>query len=115
MLKGRCQVTVLDWNGKMHVSNVEKDDLWLFPSGLPHSLQGLEDGCEFLIVFDDGTSSEYNTLLLTEWMAHIPFYLNNLMCQNLYLGTYPSRVNGSFKALNLLEMSVKMIIHLSFG
>jgi len=72
MLRGSCQVTVLDWDGNLFVSNINKGNLWYFPSGLPHSLQGLEGGCEFLIVFDDGSASEYNTLLLTEWMAHIP-------------------------------------------
>jgi oxalate decarboxylase len=47
--------------------------LWYFPAGLPHSLQGLgPDGAEFLLVFDNGYASEFNTLLLTDFMAHIP-------------------------------------------
>ena len=38
-----------------------------------HSLQGLgPDGCEFLLAFDNGEQSEYNTLLVTDWMAHTP-------------------------------------------
>ena len=45
--------------------------LWYFPAGLPHSLQGIgEDGCEFILCFDEGKASEFNTLLLTDWMAH---------------------------------------------
>jgi oxalate decarboxylase len=44
-----------------------------FPAGLPHSLQGLGPvGAEFVIVFDDGSQSESNTLLLTDWFAHTP-------------------------------------------
>jgi oxalate decarboxylase len=40
---------------------------------LPHSLQGLgDDGCEFVIAFDNGSSSEFNTLLVTDWIAHTP-------------------------------------------
>ena len=36
-----------------------------------HSLQGLgPDGCEFVIAFDSGNSSEFNTLLVTDWIAH---------------------------------------------
>ena len=35
--------------------DVETGDLWYFPPGLPHSLQGLgPDGCEFVLVFDNG-------------------------------------------------------------
>jgi oxalate decarboxylase family bicupin protein len=48
-------------------------DLWYFPSGHPHSLQGLSpNGTEFLLVFDDGNFSEDSTFLLTDWIAHTP-------------------------------------------
>ena len=48
-------------------------DLWYFPSGYPHSLQGLgPDGCEFILCFDSGKASEFNTLLVTDWMNHTP-------------------------------------------
>lgn len=41
--------------------------------GLPHSLQGLgPDGGEFVLAFDNGSAGEYNTLLLTDWIAHTP-------------------------------------------
>jgi oxalate decarboxylase len=41
--------------------------------GIPHSIQGLDpDGCEFLLVFDDGAFSEFSTFLPTTWMAHTP-------------------------------------------
>jgi oxalate decarboxylase len=40
---------------------------------MPHSLQGLgPDGAKFVLVFDNGHSSEFNTLMLTDWMAHTP-------------------------------------------
>ena len=55
------------------VADVKEGDLWYFPAGLPHSLQGLDpDGCEFVIAFDNGNSSEFNTLLVTDWLAHTP-------------------------------------------
>lgn len=70
---GHCRVTVLDEMGRAYVADVKEGDLWYFPAGLPHSLQGLgPDGCEFLLCFDDGKATEYNTLLLTEWFAHTP-------------------------------------------
>jgi oxalate decarboxylase len=52
---------------------VKTGDLWYFPPGLPHSLQGLgPDGAEFLLAFDNGKASEFNTLLVTDWIAHTP-------------------------------------------
>jgi oxalate decarboxylase len=73
MTYGNCRVTVLDAVGRPYVADVKEGDLWYFPAGQPHSLQGLgPDGCEFVICFDDGNASEFNTLLVTDWFAHTP-------------------------------------------
>jgi oxalate decarboxylase len=73
MTNGRCRVTMLDQQGRAYVQVVGAGDLWFFPAGCPHSLQGLgPEGCEFLLVFDDAVQSEYSTLLLTDWIAHTP-------------------------------------------
>src|SRR5712675_1072442 len=73
MTYGTCRITVLDELGRPYINDVKEGDLWYFPAGLPHSLQGLgPDGCEFVICFDDGKASEFNTLLLTDWFAHSP-------------------------------------------
>jgi oxalate decarboxylase len=73
MSYGNCRVTVLDEEGRAYVADVKENDLWYFPAGLPHSLQGLgPDGCEFILAFDDGKATEFNTLLLTDWLAHTP-------------------------------------------
>jgi oxalate decarboxylase len=73
MAYGNCRITALDPTGRAYVADVKQGDLWYFPAGYPHSLQGLgPDGCEFLLAFDDGKQSEFNTLLVTDWMAHTP-------------------------------------------
>src|SRR2546429_6362166 len=73
MLYGTARITAIDSDGKSFVADVKKDDLWYFPSGIPHSIQGLEpDGAEFMLVFDDGNFSEAETVLLSDSMAHIP-------------------------------------------
>jgi oxalate decarboxylase len=73
MLYGNARITCIDLDGKSFVADVGKEDLWFFPPGIPHSIQGLgPDGAEFMLVFDDGNFSEYETVLLTDWMAHTP-------------------------------------------
>lgn len=73
MLSGNARITAIDNDGKSFVKDVAKDDLWFFPTGTPHSIQGLApDGCEFLLVFDDGQFSEGNTALISDWTRHTP-------------------------------------------
>lgn len=72
MLQGSARVTAVDQNGRNFVDDVEAGDLWYFPPGIPHSIQGLKQGCEFLLVFNDGTFSESSTFLISEWLAHTP-------------------------------------------
>jgi oxalate decarboxylase len=73
MLKGRARITAIDEEGRAFQDEVGEGDLWNFPSGIPHSVQGLEgDGCEFLLVFDDGHFSEDDTFSVTDWLAHTP-------------------------------------------
>jgi oxalate decarboxylase len=73
MLYGNARVTVLNPDGTVFIDDVSKRDLWYFPAGFPHSIQGLgPDGCEFLLVFNQGMFSEDNTFLLSDWLAHTP-------------------------------------------
>src|SRR4051812_23913297 len=73
MLTGTARITCIDKDGKSFVTDVKERDLWFFPSGIPHSIQGLgPDGCEFMLVFDDGEFSESETVLLSDAMAHVP-------------------------------------------
>src|SRR5216684_3233760 len=72
MLAGRARITAVDAQGQNFVDDVGVGDLWNFPSGIPHSIQGLEEGCEFLLVFDDGGFSEDSTFLISDWFAHTP-------------------------------------------
>jgi oxalate decarboxylase len=73
MTYGSCRVTVLDAAGQPYVADVHEGDLWYFPAGAPHSLQGIgSDGCEFVICFDDGHANEFTTLLVSDWFAHTP-------------------------------------------
>src|SRR5882724_7033759 len=109
MLYGKARITAIDAEGKSFVADVKENDLWYFPSGIPHSIQGLEsDGAEFLLVFDDGNFSEAETVLLSDSMAHLPLEvlsknfgvaeqaLKNLPNQELFI--FQTEVPGSLEA-----------------
>jgi oxalate decarboxylase len=71
MTAGSARITAVDQKGRAFVEDVHEGDLWLFPGGIPHSIQGLgPDGCQFLLVFDDGNFNEFETFLLTDWLHH---------------------------------------------
>src|SRR3954470_25030184 len=73
MLYGTARITAIDHDGKSFVADVKQNDLWYFPGGIPHSIQGLgPDGAEFMLVFDDGDFSESETVLLSDCLAHLP-------------------------------------------
>ena len=80
MLYGTARITAIDAQGRYVVDDVGVGDLWYFASGFPHSIQGLgPDGCEFLLVFDDGDFDEENTFLLSDWFKHTP---NDVLAKN---------------------------------
>jgi oxalate decarboxylase len=94
MLTGSARITAIDADGKSFVADVKENDLWYFPTGIPHSIQGLNpDGAEFLLVFDDGNFSEYATVLLSDWMAHTPkdVLAKNFGVQQSSLAKLPSK------------------------
>ncbi|WP_068469836.1 cupin domain-containing protein [Candidatus Protochlamydia phocaeensis] len=108
MLYGHARITCIDPQGRSFVNDVKEGDLWYFPSGYPHSIQGLgPDGCEFLLIFDDGQFSENETFLISDWMAHTPvdilaknfgwtpYDLNNIPQRELYI--FPGTVSKSLE------------------
>jgi oxalate decarboxylase len=73
MLAGNARVTAVDNDGHNFIADVEPGDLWYFPSGIPHSIQGLEpDGAEFVLTFPNGSFSEDSTFSITDMFAHMP-------------------------------------------
>lgn len=83
MLYGNARVTVMNPDGTMFIDDFGKGDLWLFAAGYPHSIQGLQpDGCEFLLVFDQGNFSEDGTFLLSETIAHTRATSLHRICAN---------------------------------
>jgi oxalate decarboxylase len=73
VVKGQMRITAIDQEGHAFQDDITEGNIWNFPAGIPHSLQGLQgDGCEFVLIFDDGDFNEDETFLLTDFLAHIP-------------------------------------------
>jgi oxalate decarboxylase len=72
MIMGGARITAVDQDGRNFAADVGTGDLWYFPPGIPHSIQGLEEGCEFLLVFDDGSFTDNNTLSISDWFSRTP-------------------------------------------
>ncbi|CAG7919374.1 unnamed protein product [Penicillium olsonii] len=72
VLNGSCRIQAVNENGETFIDDVVAGDVWFFPPGIPHSIQALDDGVEFLLVFDDGDFSEDNTFLASEVFLHTP-------------------------------------------
>lgn len=45
-------MSAVNEDGEYEVSELGYGDIWYFPKGVAHTVQGLEDENEFLLVFD---------------------------------------------------------------
>jgi len=84
VVSGHCRTTVLDPNGPAATDTFGPGDVWYFPRGWGHSIQGIGPGeCQFILIFDNGNFSEEHTFSITDWLAHTP---PSVVAQNLGLG-----------------------------
>jgi oxalate decarboxylase family bicupin protein len=72
MLKGSVRLASINTDGQTFTDDISAGDVWFFPAGNPHSTQALDEGCEFLLVFDQGDFDEDGTFLVTEMMLRNP-------------------------------------------
>lgn len=73
VVTGQCRTTVFDPAGTWETLDFGPGDVWYFPRGHGHSIQGLGPGdCHFILVFDNGAFSEFATFSVTDWVARTP-------------------------------------------
>lgn len=72
MLKGCVRLAAVNEDGKTFLDDICEGDVWFFPAGVPHSIQALDQGCEFLLIFDDGSFSEDGTFLASKLFIRNP-------------------------------------------
>lgn len=54
MYTGRVLVSAVDEHGKYQVEELGHGDIWYFPKGQAHTIQGLDTENEYLLTFDEG-------------------------------------------------------------
>jgi oxalate decarboxylase len=72
VISGHCRVTVIDPQGRAEIKDFGPGDVWYFPRGHAHSIQGLNDECKFILTFDNGYFSEFSTFSISDWIAQTP-------------------------------------------
>ena len=81
VIDGRVRTTVIDPAGNQETNDFGPGDVWYFPRGHGHSLQGMgPETCHFILIFDNGYFSEFGTFSITDWLGHTP---KALLAKNL--------------------------------
>ncbi|KAI1847583.1 hypothetical protein JX265_000834 [Neoarthrinium moseri] len=90
---GSVLVSAVDENGQYQVSKLGVGDIWYFPKGEAHTVQGLEDENEFLLVFDETNFDAVGTTFnIDDWLAHTPksVIAKSLGVNETVLGSLPT-------------------------
>ena len=81
VVSGSCRTTILQPDGNSYIDTFDAGDVWYFPKGYGHSIQGLGPGeCHFILIFDNGDFSEDHTFSITDFIAQMP---KSIITQNL--------------------------------
>lgn len=81
VVSGNCRTTILHPNGLSATDTFGPGDVWYFPRGWGHSIQGIGPGeCHFILIFDNGDFSEDHTFSVTDWLSKTPLAV---VAQNL--------------------------------
>ncbi|KAL4994048.1 RmlC-like cupin domain-containing protein [Aspergillus recurvatus] len=70
---GSLLLSAVDENGRWTTEKLNTGDIWYFPKGVAHNVQGLDDENEYLLVFDDGDFEKVGTtFMVDDWIKHTP-------------------------------------------
>jgi oxalate decarboxylase len=73
VVRGACRTTLMRPDGTAYVDEFNPGDVWYFPRGWGHSIQGIgSEECHFILIFDNGDFSEDHTFSVTDWLSRTP-------------------------------------------
>lgn len=83
-------MSAVDNDGAYQVSELNPGDVWYFPKGQAHTIQGLDDENEYLLAFDDGNFDALGTtFMVDDWLKYTPL---DIVVKNF--GVDPSVFDG---------------------
>lgn len=95
MYAGSLLISAVNEDGQFEYAKLEEGDIWYFPKGAAHTVQGLADDNEFLLIFDDGNFDAVGTTFnVDDWITHTP---KSVLAKNFGL---PESVFGSVPSPN---------------
>ncbi|KAK6542279.1 hypothetical protein TWF694_006239 [Orbilia ellipsospora] len=73
VFNGSVLVSAVDEHGQNTAEVLNQWDIWYFPKGVGHTIQGLADQNEYLLVFDSGDfEATATTFNIVDWLIHAP-------------------------------------------
>lgn len=90
--QGQVGVSAVDEYGRNQFEILNEGDIWYFPKGEAHVIQGLADQNEYLLVFDEGNFEAAGTTFnVDDWIAHTP---KDILAKSLGESCCPSISSG---------------------
>ncbi|KAF3480502.1 oxalate decarboxylase oxdD [Arthroderma uncinatum] len=97
---GTFLISAVSEDGKFQLDKLTVGDMYYFPKGAAHSLQGLDDENEILLIFDDGDFDRVGTtFMVADWISHTP---KDVLAKNfgVPLGTFDKTYNPDPALIN---------------
>jgi oxalate decarboxylase family bicupin protein len=92
--QGQVGVSAVDEYGRNQFEILNEGDIWYFPKGEAHVIQGLAEQNEYLLVFDDGNFDTAGTTFnVDDWIAHTP---KDILAKSL--GKFPLLISTEGKS-----------------
>ncbi|MBK8553659.1 MAG: cupin domain-containing protein [Ignavibacteria bacterium] len=94
VISGNVRTTIINPEGQYETNEFKEGDIWYFPRGHGHSIEGLgPDGTTFMLVFDNGAFSEFATFSITDWLSQTPreIVMKNLQVNEDDLKSLPDK------------------------
>ncbi|KAB5545753.1 oxalate decarboxylase oxdD [Coniochaeta sp. 2T2.1] len=107
---GSVLISAVDEFGRYQVEKLNYGDIWYFPKGAAHTVQGLDDENEYLLVFDEADFDKVGTtFMVDDWITHTPksVLAKNFGLNESVFGSVPSPnpyiFNGTVSTRNVTD------------
>ncbi|KAF7541537.1 hypothetical protein G7Z17_g11943 [Cylindrodendrum hubeiense] len=73
---GSVLISAVDEFGRYQTEQLNYGDIWYFPKGAAHTIQGLDEENEYLLVFDEADFDKVGTtFMVDDWINHTPKHI----------------------------------------